>query len=71
MKRYTVSARGIGRSDDEWAEVEYEAEAVEDCFNMPKPKSMAEAIEKRWVITKICESGRVVWSGFFIVIDRR
>lgn len=65
MTRYTVSARGIGRSDDEWAEVEYEAEAVEDCFNMPKPESMAEAVEKRWVITRICEGERVVWSGFF------
>lgn len=65
MTRYTVSARGIGRSDDEWAEVEYEAGAVEDCLYMPKPKSMVEAVEQRWVITRICESGRVVWSGFF------
>lgn len=66
MTRYTVSAHGIGRSDDEWAEVECEAEKAEDCLKMPKPESMREAVEKRWVITKICESGRVVWSGSFL-----
>ena len=67
MKRYKISAQGLGRSDDEWAEVEYEAEKVEDCLEIPKPEDMRSSLERRWKITKIvdCETGSVVWSGHF------